>query len=137
MGAAPTRREPILPAILANRQPIPRAPLDVEEDRGSPASRPRGLRSFAHDPMSAEALCALAAGIPGLLATLVQTRGARGFGRVIRYPLALVGAARAQPVGKTCDADQTGATQASGKHGLAAQAEPAGHKPVQGESRND
>src|ERR1700674_1258738 len=48
-----------------------------------------------------------------------------------------LGAACAQPVRKTCDADQTGASQASRKHGMAAQAQPAGHKPIQGESRDD
>jgi hypothetical protein len=52
-------------------------------------------------------------------------------------PLSLIGAASAQPVSKTGDADQTGASQASRKHGLGAQAQPAGHKPIQGKSRDD
>ena len=51
--------------------------------------------------------------------------------------LSLIGAACAEPVSKTCDADQTGASQASRKHGLTAQAQPAGHKPIQGESCDD
>jgi hypothetical protein len=59
------------------------------------------------------------------------------WGRVIPYPLKRLSTRLVQPIGKTSDADQTGAGQTSRKHGLIAQAEPAGQNPIQGESRGD